>query len=210
MERKIHRLITAARLLVVIYYAIGILGLIFRPEVFAPLVALSLVGTATLLFSFHHPWTRTYWLYALGVLVITWIIEWVGVRTGVIFGVYRYGEHLGIKLAGVPLLIGVNWLMLIYCCGMVVEALKIQPPWRTLSGAALMVAMDLLLEPVATELGWWYWQTGHPPLQNYVAWFYISYLLLLPFFHFRLRPLNPLALWIAAAHALLFSALNIF
>ncbi|MCS6916237.1 MAG: carotenoid biosynthesis protein [Chitinophagales bacterium] len=209
MERKKAYLIGAARGFVVLYYAVGLCGLIFYPEVFRHLVALSLVITATLLFVFHQPWNLSYQLYALSVMGITWLMEWIGVETGAIFGVYRYGDHLGLKLAGVPLLIGVNWLMLLYCCGMLVEVLKIQPPWRALSGAALMVAIDLLLEPVAVKLDWWYWQTGAAPLQNYVAWFYLSFLLLLPYFRIRQRPYNPLAIWIAAAHVIFFIVLNI-
>ena len=40
------------------------------------------------------------------------IIEVLGVQTGVLFGAYSYGDPLGFKVFDVPLLIGVNWLIL--------------------------------------------------------------------------------------------------
>lgn len=210
MERKTLRLIWAARIFVVIFYAVGLVGLLYFRELFRQLVPLSLVLTATILFIFHYPWSRAYQLFAAGLVVAGWLVEWIGVRTGVIFGFYRYGSDFGITLDGVPILIGVNWLMLTYCCGILVQTLNIRPPWRALSGAALMVGMDLLLEPVAMALGWWQWQTGTPPLQNFVAWFYLSFLFLLAMFSIPHRPVNPLAVWILLAHASFFAALQLF
>ena len=40
--------------------------------------------------------------------------EIIGVRYGFIFGEYSYGAVLGIKFMEVPLLIGINWCILIF------------------------------------------------------------------------------------------------
>jgi putative membrane protein len=40
-------------------------------------------------------------------------LEVVGVKTGLIFGEYKYGSTLGIKLFEVPLIIGFNWVFVI-------------------------------------------------------------------------------------------------
>ena len=37
-----------------------------------------------------------------------------------------------------------------------------------------MVVLDLLMEPVAPELGFWAFDSTHAPLQNYIGWFIIG------------------------------------
>src|SRR5689334_22296373 len=43
------------------------------------------------------------------------ITEITGANTGLLFGRYEYGNVLGIKIFGVPLLIGVNWFIAVFC-----------------------------------------------------------------------------------------------
>jgi uncharacterized membrane protein len=55
------------------------------------------------------------------------------------------------------------------------RALSASPPRIVLWGAALMVAWDLLLDPVSVQRGLWAWEGGpHPyygvPLENLAAW----------------------------------------
>jgi putative membrane protein len=107
--------------------------------------------------------------YAVGFL-----LEVIGVRTGLIFGAYTYGGVLGPKVLGVSLLIGLNWALIVM--GGVTLA-------RSLVGSALpaavlagifTVAFDWIMEPVAVRLGYWTWTGGAIPLRNYAAWFLIS------------------------------------
>jgi putative membrane protein len=42
----------------------------------------------------------------------------LGVHTGILFGNYKYGNALGLKLNDVPILIGINWFIVVYACGM--------------------------------------------------------------------------------------------
>ena len=55
-------------------------------------------------------------LIVLLVYIITFFSEWIGVNYGWLFGSYVYGESLGFKIGGVPLLIGANWLLLALVC----------------------------------------------------------------------------------------------
>ena len=45
--------------------------------------------------------------------ISTLLLEIIGVKTGLIFGEYIYGNTLGFKVAEVPLIIGFNWLFVI-------------------------------------------------------------------------------------------------
>ena len=62
----------------------------------------------------------------MGLLVLLCFItgmlaEILGVRYGFIFGEYSYGNALGTKVMGVPLMIGVNWCILIFITGFIAQ-----------------------------------------------------------------------------------------
>jgi len=50
-------------------------------------------------------------------------VEMIGVNTGHLFGIYQYGVKMGAKFNGVPWLIGLNWFILMFCCGIVMTKL---------------------------------------------------------------------------------------
>lgn len=56
---------------------------------------------------------KPFLLWAAATFVVTFAAEAVGVATGEVFGQYLYGDVLGIKLFGVPLLIGFNWTVVV-------------------------------------------------------------------------------------------------
>ena len=97
-------------------------------------------------------------------------------NTGLIFGRYVYGNSLGIKLFGTPLLIGINWLFLVYTTSSVLEGFKMPVLAKIGLAAALMLIYDIVLEQIAPMLDMWHWENGLIPLQNYVAWFVLALL----------------------------------
>ena len=38
-----------------------------------------------------------------------------------------------------------------------------------------MLLLDIFIEPVAIGLGFWEWQAAEVPLENYMAWFVLSF-----------------------------------
>ena len=111
-------------------------------------------------------------LFAAGMLV-----EWIGVTYGFLFGAYHYGSNLGTKLDGVPFMIGINWAMLVMITGAISDRLFNNQWLKVLLGASLMVGLDFFIEPSAPLMDFWYWELGHPPLRNYIAWFAIALIL---------------------------------
>lgn len=106
--------------------------------------------------------------------LFTLLLEIIGVKTGMIFGDYTYGDVLGLKLFGVPLIIGFNWLFVIAGAFSLSCFFSSNRFAIILSAAILSVVFDMLLEPVAVKLGYWEWLDGIIPFQNYAAWFLIS------------------------------------
>ncbi len=165
--------------ILVFYYLVGLTGIIVPAtrSLFIRVTPFSLLMSIFLLYLFHDRYNIRFWLTSLLIFSIGFLVEAVGVKTGILFGAYQYGEILGIKLMNTPLLIGVNWLMLIYCAtyiaGKYVEPLY----YRSIVAGTLMVVYDFVLEPAAIRLDMWSWAGGAVPLQNYLAWFIIAFVL---------------------------------
>jgi uncharacterized membrane protein len=105
------------------------------------------------------------------------LIEWIGVHFGFLFGVYEYGKNLGLKIDGVPLLIGVNWAVLILCTAAIADKWVKPILLKVLLGASLMVFIDFFIETSAPPFDFWIWTSGAAPFRNYIAWFIVSALL---------------------------------
>jgi putative membrane protein len=190
----------------ILFHFFGAIGIVFWDRNwFVSLTPLNLLLMAFLIIWTQQHRNRAFFSFMF-IAVLTGIIaEVIGVNYGFLFGNYRYGTTLGLSFFGVPLILGVNWFIIIYCIGMIMERLHrwtqrkmeaanatISPVFKTFSfivdGALLATFFDWILEPVAIKLGFWSWLgDGSVPFFNYVSWFIISALLLFIFrlFHFN-------------------------
>jgi putative membrane protein len=110
------------------------------------------------------------------IFIFSFLIEAIGVKTGLIFGSYIYGEGLGVKLLETPLTIGLNWLMLVYCTKIIAEQISEDVTVKLFFAPFLMVVYDLILEQAAPLLGMWSWAEGKIPIQNYISWYLLAFL----------------------------------
>ena len=180
-----------------IFYAVGITG--FAIPVLQPLfkiiTPLALLLGVYLLAVFHEKYsTISLFIFAL-VFVLGFTVEIIGVNTGAIFGSYSYGETLGPKIFNTPLMIGVNWLFLIYTISSVTEPLKIPAIPKILLSSAMMVVYDIVMELVAPLMDMWSWEGDVIPLKNYIAWFAISAFFFSLLKIFKINTRNPIA-WV--------------
>jgi len=107
--------------------------------------------------------------------IITLILEIIGVRTGIIFGSYTYGNVLGFAFYGVPLIIGFNWVIIIMASISIAQSAETNIILVALLTATLGVIFDIILEPVAVKLNYWKWEGDIIPLRNYYSWFVIAF-----------------------------------
>ena len=120
-------------------------------------------------------------IVSIAVIIVSFGIEWLGVRTGQIFGSYVYGQTLRPSIDGVPISIGCAWFVMLVASAAVVQIIAPQSITRnhfrfSCLVALLMVCFDLFMEPAAMKLGYWTWVNSRVPLQNYVAWFGLSFI----------------------------------
>lgn len=111
-------------------------------------------------------------IFALGLAV-----EILGVNTGLPFGAYVYLEGLGPKVMETPWLIGLNWALLSLATGsfasqFLVDGTRLQ---RALLASGLMLALDVLMEPVAHAHRLWLFAGGVAPWQNYASWAVVAF-----------------------------------
>lgn len=206
-------------------YGVGLAGMLlpFSRGLFTAITPLNLLFA--LLWLFWGKWPARQVIIAGSVIaVVSFLTEAAGVNTGEIFGVYTYGNTLGPKLLNTPLIIGLNWFLLIYCTNVVSRQLWGRITDRhdesrsglkrsmfiVVTGSLLMVFYDLLLEPAAVRLDMWSWECGIIPLRNFLAWFFFSLL-----FHIYIRymgeeEINPRALPLFVVQLGFFAVIDLF
>ncbi len=169
------------------------------------------IGLIFTLFCFFHG--RKYFSIAsimvllLVSIPVTFVAEYVGVKTGMLFGAYHYGSVLGpLILNTVPYLVPLSWFMFMYggtlitneVMGWTGENLSEEPVRKTVTiitfallDSFLMTALDMLIDPLWVSRGTWIWTeiSNLPPshlyynipVQNYFGWLATSFLVFLPF-----------------------------
>lgn len=210
---KMHNRRNITGAIVVIFYVVGVSGLLIgiTQPFFLRLFPYFLVLNVLLL-AFFHDGTRDLktLLACITVFMVSLIVEIAGVSTGRIFGAYFYGNTLGIKFINTPVVIGLNWLMLVYATSGIMEKTNLKPVYQVIIASAAMMLYDIVLEKVAPKLDMWRWLSDSVPIQNYFAWFALALI-----FHslmklIRIKTTNPLSTIVFSCQFLFFAILFIF
>lgn len=192
-----------------IIYLVGLVGLIYPPTrtLTASLTVANLLLAFGLLIGWEYPWSKARWIAVLIPFTGGFFAEWLGVHTGLLFGNYDYGEALGWKIQGIPIMIGVNWVLMVWMTQVLWRT--IEHKWRPLLAAGTMTAYDVLLEQVAIRFDYWHWAGGTIPMFNYVCWFGLAFV-----FHWGFQKIsppraNPIALAVFFLQVFFFASLNL-
>lgn len=159
-----------------LFHFSGLMGILFVDrELFLETTPINLFITFALLFFNQPEVDKSVMLAALFAFFVGMAVELLGVNYGLIFGQYVYGNNLGVKIGGVPLLIGVNWVMLTFITGAVGAVVFKKSKGKAAAfGALLMVLLDLVIEPVAPKFDYWEFADEIAPFSNYLGWFLVA------------------------------------
>src|SRR5262245_6596100 len=118
----------------------------------------------------------------LAAAVIGFIAEYIGVSYGFIFGRYVYTGTLQPLLLGVPLVMASAWMILFAYVKQMLLPFKLSKPAEMIISAVWMVAIDLLIDPLAAnQLGYWRWIDAGTyygvPARNFLGWFVVSFMI---------------------------------
>lgn len=228
MANKISKYEIATSL-AILFHAIGLAGILFfNRDYFIQATNYNLMLMFALLLWTQKEKNIPFFLFTALIFVVAFVAEVIGVNSGLLFGDYTYGNVLGFKWQKVPVLVCVNWFIIIYCSGISIQTLLMKainhvaaetkkPPaiLKALSviidGATLAVAFDWLMEPAAIKLGFWQWGgDGSIPFYNYVSWFIISMLLLCIFHFCKFNKQNKFAINLLLIQLMFFLLLKTF
>ena len=205
------RRLRVAQGLVLLFHLTGFVGLAFskNSDFYLRFTPLTLLLTALLLLAFQRERSVSFWGFCVSVSLLGFAAEVVGVFTGKFFGHYYYGQTLGYQALGVPLAIGLNWLVLTYVCGILARYLPLAELPRTLLAALLMVGLDMCMEPVASHYDFWHWTANIIPFQNFRDWFIFACILQMLFNRANFPKFNPLVPLVYLTQLLFFFLLSI-
>jgi putative membrane protein len=218
-----------ATAIAIIFHVVGLIGILFfKSDLIIASTPINLLLMFGLILYTQNTRNTSFYIFILTCFIIGICIEIIGTSTGILFGNYAYGNTLGAKVLNVPIVIGINWFVVMFCCGsamhmmMYTLAKKIdadqlikKPILKTISvivdGATLALIFDWLMEPVAIRLGYWSWGgTGEIPIFNYACWFIFSMLFLLVFHFSDFDKQNKFALHLLLIQIMFFSLLRTF
>lgn len=197
--------------ILVIFYTVGIFGLTNETtrDLFLPMSFMNLLLSFVIMILSR----KTNKLYFILFLSLTFLVgmtaEWIGIHTGYLFGEYYYGENLGTKMDGVPLIIGINWGILSVCSCNVTSIFIKKSIWlSSFVSAFLMMLLDVLIEPVAITSDYWHWDSLNIPLYNYFCWFAVALPLHFLYFKWKLGEQNKVTIALFGILVMFFSILN--
>lgn len=147
----------------------------------------------------------------ISIISIGFLVEFLGVNYDLFFGSYEYGDNLGYKIGGVPIIMSINWLVLIFLTGSFAE--KIIPnslPLKVLFASLLMVFIDVFLEICAPKLDYWKFNDEIVPMSNYNSWFIISAICLYIYFRLIKDKEHTLSTNVLVIHFAFFGLLSVF
>jgi len=157
----------------------GFLGMVFYDlDFFAGFTSINLSLMSIIVFTNIKLTNKNQIFSLLLIFLVGMLSEFIGVNYGLIFGEYTYGNNLGFKLFGVPLLIGLNWVILTVICANIASILIKNNSilLMIILGTTLMLIMDFVMEPIAPKLDLWKFKNLVVPTSNYIGWLIISIL----------------------------------
>jgi len=195
----------------IIFYSIGLV-IYFTPlthNLFIQITPYTLLLVAFAIFSHHKEWNSNTILVFVSIFISSILVEIIGVATGKLFGVYEYGRGLGIKIADVPVVIGLNWIFLSYASNSIISKYTSNNIAIILGAASLMVVYDVLLEKVAPLMEMWQFSNTAPPLSNYVVWFLLALCFNSAIQYFKINTSNKPARWLFCIQFIFFAIILI-
>ena len=217
MGKSIQKLLKTNRsklllLILVIFYTVGTVGLLLpeKKEYFLSLSFFNLTLSFVILILARKKNLFLFFIFLIICFLVGFSAELIGTRTGWLFGSYYYGNNLGYKIYGVPLVIGLNWGILIVTSASIANLFKFSNTVKVILSVLLMILLDYLMEPVAIKSDFWHWKNETIPIYNYISWGLIALPLQIIYFKFKIVETNIVFNALFIILSMFFIILNLF
>jgi putative membrane protein len=181
------------------FYIVGFLLYIipFTRAIFIYLIPWILLANVAIMLVFHKDRNLKSLSVFVVVILAAFLLEMKGVHDDRLFGSYRYLDALGPQIRDTPLIIGINWLMLVYGA-------------HSLISEKFRKRLPRLIEVAAPDLKMWIFDKSYPPLRNFFMWFAAALFFQLLFEIAGIRTANRHARELFLAQMLFFAVLVIY
>ena len=143
-------------------------------DLFLSLSPISLIFTFLIVVHFNIEVSYKSFVIIIFIFFLSIISEIIGVNYGLLFGSYYYGENLGYSIYGVPLVIGLNWVVLTVSSGNIASYFFEKNKYLSiLIGSLLMLILDVIMEQVSGNIDFWYFN-DESLIFNYITWFLLG------------------------------------
>lgn len=186
--KKEHLLIS----LLILFYSIGAIGstLPSHSKWFLSLTPFNLLLTFSIVILGKETRKKNFIIFLISAFIIGISVELIGVHTGLLFGTYRYGENLGVKVFDVPLVIGLNWGIVAVAASSLMARTNLNTIVKIVVGGTLMTILDMLIEPISAHTDFWYWKDNIIPSYNFICWFITGIVIQSIFYGLKLEEKN--------------------
>lgn len=191
--------------ILIVFYTVGLVGMYIpslRSQIL-PLSSMNLYLTFVLLILSAQQKKSQLLIGLISIYSIAMISEWIGVHTHLLYGNYEYGPNLGTKIFDVPIVIGINWFLLVVGTSSLLASFKLHTLTKMILGAILMTIFDWILEPIAIQNGYWSWANHQIPIFNYISWFFVSLACQWTYYQLKLNQKNNI-------HSFIFLLMTLF
>ena len=228
MNKTDKRNLNISLFIAMLFHVCGVFGILFSSykEWFIQATSFTLLVMAALIIFTQQQKNKAFYSFCAVAFITGMSVEAAGVNSGILFGDYHYTKILGPGIFGVPFLIGINWFVVVYCCGCItfmfeewiMKKLSVQAELSTgmqlisfiIDAAILTVFYDWVLEPAAIKLNLWQWKNDTIPFYNYLCWFFISAGLMVVFRKLNFAKHNIFALHLLIIQLLFFLSIETF
>lgn len=117
-----------------------------------------------------------------------YLLQVVSVNNDALLGSQQFGSVFAHKIAGVPFIVSLFWIVTIFSSLSLAVKLVKNNPLRIVLASLFIVILDIFLEQVAMKLDYWQWENRVVPLSNYVIWFIASLVLTTAILIIKIEP----------------------
>lgn len=163
-------------IVLIILYLVGITGIAIEStrDFFLSLSPIHLTITLLLSTPITNKMLKPIYLIVIG--LVGYFAEVLGTNYGILFGDYTYLNNLGPKLLNVPILLMALWLTSVYGAFSISYLLSKNKWIISLLSAVLCTGLDILIEPLCKDLGYWKWH-HEVGINNFITWFILSFIM---------------------------------
>lgn len=159
-----------------ILYGVGIFGYLNHIQWIIDLTPYNLLLSGIFIF-IQNQFSKKNLFILLSIIILGFGVEVLGVNSGFPFGEYTYQNVLGFKFCNVPIVMGLNWYIIIYSAVSISSKIFDNQWVISIATGILCVVLDFFIEPVAIHYNYWQWKLNSPPIENFISWGIVSFIL---------------------------------